>query len=425
MEKRSNKSRYYFGIDLGTTNSVLAWARVNQQKRFVEPQVVEINMPGEIDPANMPAATDEWPAMEPRELLPSCVCFPYGRPRPIVGPHAKGALIRTPPRAVKSIKIEMGTDYSRNFDGTQYDAPQISAEILKTLLDGVPAAFPAEELLDEVVIGVPASFDTVMRDATLEAAKLAGFRNPILLDEPYAALYDYRNRQEQGHFPPDTVGIEFDTTKPKLILVFDLGGGTLDVSLHQVTGGEKNKLDIEDSIVSRYTAIGGDNFDNLLATHFLEIAKAPTHLKPFVQEYTERAKISLSNDATIRLTSGMDPNAAETTINIPVLGRSFDLTLSEYEEIISPLLAYNLTLETVKSNNIVYPILDVLKKWEGRFGYIPTPDAVLLNGAMTRLCTVQKRLEDFFPDVPISALGDLDKAVARGAVVAHYNRHNP
>lgn len=424
MGKRSEKPKYYFGIDLGTTNSVLAWASVNSEAEFIEPEVVEINMPGEINSHNMPAATDEWPSMELRELLPSCICFPFGRPKPIVGPHAKGALIRTPPRAVKSIKTEMGTTYSRNFDGNKYDAPQISAEILKTLVDGVPPSFPKADLLDEVIIGVPASFDYVMRDATMKAAKLAELKNPILLDEPHAALYDYRNRQEQGHFPPGAVGIEFDATKPKLILVFDLGGGTLDVSLHHVTRGEKNKLHIKDSIVSRYTAIGGDNFDNLLATHFSRLVNASTNLKPFVQEYAERAKISLSNDTTIRQGKGMDPDAAKTMINIPVLGRSFDLTLSEYEEIVSPLLAYSLTLETVKSNNIVYPILDVLKKWEEKFDSIPTPDAVLLNGAMTRLYTIQKRLEKFFPGVPISTLGDPDKSVARGAVVHHYNLYN-
>ena len=420
MGKQNEKFRYYFGIDLGTTNSVLAWAKVDPETEFIEPEVVKIEMPSQIAPHEVPAALHPWPAMEHKELLPSCVCFPYGRCDPIVGPHAKGALIRTGSRSVKSIKTQMGTNYSREFDGNSYSAPEISSEILKALVGGVPSGFPKEYLLKEAVICVPASFEEEMRDATEQAAKIAGFKNPILLDEPNAALYDYRNQQERGEFPPGAIGIEF-SNKPKLILVFDLGGGTLDVSLHKVSyESEKNKLLIQDSVVSRYTAIGGDNFDMLLAAYFL--SSSPVNApRSFVQEYAEHAKIDLSNEARAKLRDHKAPNTAKTKINIPVLGGSFDLTLPEYEKIVSPLLAHNLTLETVKSNNIIYPIVDVLKKWEKDFGSIPEPDAVLLNGAMTRLHTIQKRLEDFFPGVPISVLGDPDKAVARGAVVHHYN----
>ena len=420
MGKHNEKSRYYFGIDLGTTNSVLAWTKGDPETEVIEPKVVKIEMPSQIAPDRVPEASSPWPAMEHNELLPSCVCFPYGRRDPIVGPHAKGALIRTGSRSVKSIKTQMGTGYSREFDGNSYNAPEISAKILKALVDGAPSGFPKEDLLEEVVICVPASFDNKMRDATKAAAKIAKFKNPILLDEPHAALYDYRNQQERGEFPPGAIGIEF-SIEPKLILVFDLGGGTLDVSLHNVFyDPPKNKLLIQDSVVSRYTAIGGDNFDRLIAEYFLShsVNKAP---RSFVQEYAERAKIDLSNKSKAILRAGKNPNTAETQINIPVLGGSFDLTLSEYEKIVSPLLAHNLTLETVKSNNIIYPIVDVLKKWEKDFGFIPEPDAVLLNGAMTRLHTIQKRLKDFFPSVPISVLGDPDKAVARGAVVHHCN----
>ena len=318
----------------------------------------------------------------------------------------------------------MGTDYSRDFQGTEYTAPKLSSKILTTLVDGVPTYVPKNELLNEVVIGVPASFDAKMKKDTEDAARIAGFKTPILFDEPIAALYDYRNQQEQGKFPPGAVGIEFSDV-PKLILVFDLGGGTLDVSLHKVTSAGGNKLNIQNSLVSRYTAIGGDNFDNLIAAYFLDKTGKPYSLKPFVQEYTEHVKIALSHEATTRIRNGKNPNSAKTRINIPVLGASFQLTLSEYKEIASSLLAYNLTLEAVNSNNIIYPIIDVLKKWEEKFGSIPTPDAVLLNGSMTRFYTIQERLEHFFPDVPISNLGNPEIAVARGAVVEHYNMHNP
>lgn len=227
--------------------------------------------------------------------------------------------------------------------------------------------------------------------------------------------------------PTHATGIKFSSTESKLILVFDLGGGTLDVSLHKVTKAGKNKLNITDSVVSRYTAIGGDNFDNDVATFLLEQAGAEDSLRPFAQEYAEDVKIALSINADSNLNNRLRVSATATTISMPLLkpGFSLTLTLPEYKDIVSSLLADNLSLETVKSNNIIYPIIDVLKKWEAEHGSIPTPDAVLLNGSMTRFYTIQKRLENFFPGVPISHVGNQEKAVARGAVIEHYNRYHP
>ena len=420
MENQNEKPRYYFGIDLGTTNSVLAWAKGEQGSEFIEPEVVKIGMPGHIN--HIPDTENEWPDIVHGELLPSCVFFPPRGTTPIAGPHAKGELRHTPQRVVKSSKTEIGNpSYSKDFDGISYKAFEISAETLKTLVNGVPASVPRCELLNEAVIGVPASFDATMRKETEKAAKKAGFKNPILFDEPIAALYDYRNRQERGLLHGRDMGI--NTTEPKLILVFDLGGGTLDVSLHKVTSAGRDKLNIPDSVVSRYTAIGGDDFDNLLATFFLKKTGATANLRPYAREYAEDVKIALSNEADYR----SDPDSATTTISMPILkpGFGLTLTLSKYEEIVSSLLAYSLTLTTVNSNNIVYPIIDVLKKWEAEFGFIPTPDAVLLNGSMTRFYTIRKRLEHFFPDLPISDVGNQEMAVARGAVIKHYNRYHP
>ena len=418
MQNYKKKREHYFGIDLGTTNSVLAWAREPAAESFIEPEVVNITMPQVIQ-GNNPEEFQGWPQWAQGQILPSCVWFPPGGGPWIVGPPAKEALKSTRQRVVKSNKTKMGsTDPLYTFDDSQYAPTDIAAKTLKALVEGLPADVPRCELLEEVVIGVPASFDNPRRTATLEAAKLAGFKNTILVDEPCAALYDYQNQQNRRLFPLEAIGIQFNLDQPKLILVFDLGGGTLDVSLHEVTCGSKNHLSIENSVASRYTAIGGDNFDILLAKYFIREAKSSVH-PSFVQEYAESAKIQLSNEAR------SNPTTASTQIHIPPLGITFDLTLAKYENIVSLLLAYDLTLETVKSNNIVYPILDVLKKWENEFGSIPTPNGVLLNGAMTRLYTIQKRLESFFPGVSISTIGDPDKSVARGAVVHHYNHHHP
>ena len=237
--------------------------------------------------------------------------------------------------------------------------------------------------------------------------------------------------------------------EPQTVLVFDLGGGTLDVSLHNVSyQQEQHTLNIEDLAISRYTQIGGDDFDQKLADHFLEVYadRLPNDfddsqmnmLTSEFREYAEQAKVDLSSEIENGALMGyLDPESFDSglveteIIKTPFENQVFqyDLTLSEYEEIIEPLLASHLTLDAVQQldtlstcDNIIYPILDVLRKAEQKIGSVPSVDAVLLNGGMTKFHTIQKRLETLFGLPPITA-GDPDKAVARGAVVYHYDLH--
>ena len=163
-----------------------------------------------------------------KELLPSCVYFKDGG-QPIVGEYAKTMIGRTN-RVVKSIKSEIGTQTQFDFDGSTYDPAVISSQILRHLAASAESLF--RFIPDDVVITVPASFDSDMREATIEAARLAGFRTQeddgsprnILLDEPRAALYDFINRQNKGEIPETRINFH----EPQIVLVFDLGGGTLD-----------------------------------------------------------------------------------------------------------------------------------------------------------------------------------------------------
>ena len=437
LNRQSDQPNYYIGIDLGTTNSVMAWGTLNPRTNQLETKIVEVRM------------MIERGGTGKKELLPSCVYFKE-EGSPIVGEYAKTMIGRTN-RVVKSIKSEMGTQTEFDFDGSTYNPAVISSQILKHL------AYSAESLFgfvpDDVVITVPASFDSDMREATIEAARLAGFRTQeddgsprnILLDEPRAALYDFVNRQNKGEIPETRISFQ----EPQTVLVFDLGGGTLDVSLHNVSyQQEQYTLNIEDLAISRYTQIGGDDFDQKLADHFLEVYadRLPNDfddsqmnmLKSEFREYAEQAKIDLSSEIENgKLMGYLDPNSFDPElieteiIKTPFENQVFeyDLTLSEYEEIIEPLLASHLTLNAVQQldtlstcDNIVYPILDVLRKAEQKIGGMPSVDAVLLNGGMTKFYTIQKRLETLFGFPPITA-GDPDKAVARGAVVYHYDLH--
>lgn len=428
------KPNFYIGIDLGTTNSVMGWGTINPQTNQIEPKIVEINM------------MIERGGIGKRELLPSCVYFKEGS-RPIVGEYAKTMIGRQTARVVKSIKSEIGSQKYHDFDNTRYTPSEISAQILTHLATSAKSHFGF--IPDDVVITVPASFDSDMRNATIEAAKLTGFRTTeddgsprnILLDEPRAALYDFINRQNKGEIPETLINFH----DPKLVLVFDLGGGTLDVSLHRVSYQQKEQgLNIEDLAISRYTKIGGDNFDQRLADRFLAAyeSKIPEDLDDFqrnllksaFREYAEQAKIDLSSEIENgKLMGYLELDTVETTIiQTPFENQVFqyDLPLTEYEDIVEPLLGNKLTLEDVEKfdtlqfndDNIIYPILDVLKKAQLKIGEYPKVDAVLLNGGMTKLHTVQNRLETFFGFPPITA-GDPDKAVARGAVVYHYDLH--
>lgn len=418
------KSDYYLGIDLGTTNSVISWGSVRRKE--LDTQVINIPM------------MIEGGGMGNKDLLPSFVYFGEGT-FPVVGEYAKTIIGRQTGRVVRSIKSHMGTQESFDFDGKTYDPAEISCMILKQLASGAQNISIDPE---QVVITVPASFDSDQRSATIKAAELAGFQ-VTLFDEPRAALYDFANRQEKGALPPTL--IDFET--PKLVLVFDLGGGTLDVSLHKVCYEQNQyKLDIQDIAIGRYTRLGGDDFDKLLADHLLEaysnrLPQNPDDydlhlLEREFQVYAENAKIELSTNATLHAQQrgdGWEPDDISTAIiQYPFAnpGQMFqyNLTLTGYNQVVEPLLAPDLTLDSVDSpdphpfqENIIYPILDVLRKAKDKLQLDTPPkvDAVLLNGGMTRLYTIQKRLETFFGFRPIVA-GDPDRAVARGASVYHY-----
>ncbi len=418
------KPTIYFGIDLGTTNSVISWGVPNPTTGF-NPSVIPVNM--QLERAQVTQ----------NELLPSCVYFAEDG-TPIVGPYAR-TMIRTQEKAVvKSIKSDMGRSTQFDFHSTTYTPAQISRFILKMLADGAETQLGFRP--KDVVITVPASFNHDQRAATLEAAELAEFQitDDILLDEPHAALYAFINR------PSAEVLIDFES--PKLVMVFDLGGGTLDVSLHKISYGQSQQLDIRNVSTARYSQIGGDDFDKLLADHFLEdySDRLPDNLdeiqmglvKRAFQEYAEQAKTELGTQFQNRIAAlGSEPDP--TTIKTEVLQTPFEdrvfqyeLTLSEYEGIIDPLLANHLNLNSVNEidtlpfndDNIIYPILDVLDKAEKKLGVLPQIDAVLLNGGMTKLRVIRKRLETFFgPDIRILEAGDPDKAVALGAAYYHYD----
>lgn len=434
----TDKKNYFLGIDLGTTNSLMSWGSLDQRTNQVDTKLVQINQ------------KLEGGGLGKTELIPSYVYFKDNSPT--VGEYAKSMIGKQTHKVIRSVKSFMGTNEVFLIDEQEYKPEYVSSLILKQIKDSASKFFGYEP--EDVIITVPASFDSDMRNATINAAELAGFKiknddgsfRNILLDEPRASLYDFINRQNKGEIPSTLISFE----EPKNVLVFDLGGGTLDVSLHEVFyNAQTNQIDIEDLAISRYTQIGGDNFDELLAAEFLEKFSEKIDLSTLdelsksilfaeFRAIAENAKIDLTSEIENRAWQGRDVDNINVeilrmiTINDKIYSFEYDLARSNYEEIVSNLLGNNFTYEDIDKfadfispieiNNIVYPVLDVLYKAKKALGQNPDVDAVLLNGGMTKLPCIRERITKFFNLEPLT-VGEPDRSVARGAVVYHYNLH--
>lgn len=426
------KRNLYFGIDLGTTNSVIAWGNLNSKGELV---------------CNVYETERKKGSGKAREkLLPSVVGYSTdrvtGEMMPYVGDSAKEKYGEKEGTVCKSVKSLMGFSDSVNLaDNVPDKTPaQVSARILKHMLKDTERKFLF--CPDDVVITIPASFESGSVKATIEAAKLAGIDtenvHDILLHEPEAVIYNFIHMQESGEIPD--VLIDFST--PKNILVFDLGGGTLDVTIHTISATEDGMMNVKKVAISRYTQIGGDNFDELIAKYvFKEFCdtldtKLPADKKESAmrkcRELAEKAKLEFSEQFDNYIQAGKElPDTYEVEIYDSFiynnLGVDIFLTKAKMMEIISPLMANNLTMADVKRidnipadqiDNIIYPILDVLAKAGGNIRI----DAVLLNGGMTKFYPIKERVDRFF-GMDSFTICDPDLAVAKGAVYYHYCLH--
>ena len=280
------------GIDLGTTNSVVAVLEGG------EPTVI----------ANA----------EGSRTTPSVVAFAKDG-EVLVGEVAKRQAITNPDRTIRSVKREMGTNWSIDIDGKDYNAQEVSARTLMKLKRDAEAYLG--DTVTEAVITVPAYFDDAQRTATQEAGKVAGLEVLRIINEPTAAALAYG--LEKG---------DDDQT----ILVFDLGGGTFDVSVLEIGDGV-----FEVKSTSGDTSLGGDDWDERVITwlvesftndHGVDLSKDNMAMQR-LKEAAEKAKIELSSSQS-------------TQINLPFvtatdagpLHMDYALSRSKFQELTSDLL---------------------------------------------------------------------------------------
>ncbi len=428
------EKQFYAAIDLGTTNSVIAYGNITRNK--MKPIVLEL------DRKNDTGSTSRSP------LLPSVVFYyrnAKGEMATDVGDYAKSRYGTRVGYVCKSVKSLMGVTDQVPLAGEIPDKTpaDVSGQILSYMVSAAKKRLFQQELRD-VVITVPASFDSDQCQATIDAARKAGInvenRHDILLYEPKAVIYDFMRMQEDGEIPPDLLSLESE----KNVLVFDLGGGTLDVTLHRVAYSEEGILDIRDLAISRYTLLGGDNFDELLAIDMLKRFEEMNGIKVSIRRREEvMCKLrKLAEQLKMNLSTAYQSAQQMSEMELPddyEIEEVMDVNLydayafasvytkAEVEEILAPLMGYSYQKSDVSRiqrmdekdvDNIIYPVLDVLDK----AGKGVNIDAVILNGGMTKFYLIRKRLREFFGFEPLET-ADPDLAVARGAVYYHYCLH--
>lgn len=343
------------GIDLGTTNSEVAIVEDGQARV----------LPGE----------------DGDLILPSCVGL-SDQGKLLVGREALRQYAAAPERTVKSIKRWMGTDHKTTLGDREYLPQEISAIILRALKQRAENAL--QEPVHQAVITVPAYFTDAQRQATKTAGEIAGFEVLQIINEPTAAALVYDLRSE----------------KTEKVLVYDLGGGTFDVSVVEITG------EVTEVLASHgNNRLGGDDFDRLLQLHLADIFRKEHSLEVPNDAATlarllraaEQLKIDLSSHAFGTVREAYLGSKGKTALHLEV-----EVPRVDFEKLIRPLLTE--TLEAIDR-----ALTDANLKPE-------QIDRIILVGGSTRIPLVQTMIEEHLGQTPIDGLQP-DLCVALGAAL--------
>jgi len=341
------------GIDLGTTFSAISI--LNPMGR---PEIV--------------------PTTDGERIMPSALFFPENEGNKVItGVEAINSRHESPERCVRWIKEHMGDpNYLFSVDDHRLTPSQISAAILKKLKDDAEVALGQE--VNDVVITVPANFGEAARKATMDAGQIAGLNVLGLVNEPTAAAFYYAvNHDVKGR-----------------IMVFDLGGGTFDVTIVQITGRDVQVLCSQGD-----RHLGGKNFDDALLAYFQELYRAETGEELFdndedrtgLEDYCETIKKTLSRrpETNVRL------NGTAGLVRTEITQQKFNELISAY---------------TSKIEMLIESVLD-----EGEMTVSQIENVILVGGS-SRLPIVRNIIKEIFDYEPLQ-VGNLDECVSLGAAL--------
>ncbi len=344
------------GIDLGTTNSCVAVMEGSEAVVIPNP--------------------------EGARTTPSVVAFSKTGER-LVGQVAKRQAVTNPDKTIQSIKREMGSSYKVNIDDKSYTPQEISAMILSKLKSDAEAYLG--QTVTQAVITVPAYFSDSQRQATKDAGKIAGLEVLRIINEPTAASLAYG----------------LDKENDQKILVFDLGGGTFDVSILEIGDGVFEVL-----ATAGNNRLGGDDFDNKIVDYLLDSFKQQEGVDlrndrmamQRLREAAEKAKIELSGVTT-------------SNINLPYIysdpatgPKHMDITLTraKFDEI---------------TRDLVQATMEPVKRAMSDSGVSASDiDKILLVGGSTRIPAVQDAVKNYFGKEPFKGINP-DECVAIGAAI--------
>ncbi|AJC73793.1 molecular chaperone DnaK [Pseudothermotoga hypogea DSM 11164 = NBRC 106472] len=347
---------FVVGIDLGTTNSVIAWMKPDGSIEVI-------------------------PNAEGSRLTPSIVAFTKTG-EILVGEPAKRQMILNSERTIKSIKRKMGSDYKVRIDDKEYTPQQISAYILMKMKKDAEQYLGGK--IKKAVITCPAYFNDAQRQATKEAGQIAGFEVLRIINEPTAAALAYG----------------LDKKKEQKVLVYDLGGGTFDVSILEISEGV-----IQVIATSGNNHLGGDDFDQRIIDwlaeefkkqHGIDLREDKQALQR-LRDAAEKAKIELSTKL-------------ETDISLPYITATSSgplhletrLTRALYESLVKDLVEMTKGPIERALNDAKLSPRDI--------------DEIILVGGMTRTPMVQRLIYEIFGKEPNKSVNP-DEAVAIGAAI--------
>ena len=348
-------SRHFIGIDLGTVSTCLAYAD---------------------DRGNVEISKND----EDGGLLPSVILF-TDNGNYVGGQAVKLSTEHSASNSVFFFKRMMGTDYKRSYGGTSYDSSEMSAMVLRKVIMGYEQS--TGKKVDSAVITVPGDFSDAEKNATVAAAKMVGIERLELLNESLAAAISYR------HFSKDT--------KDRKIIVYDLGGGTLDVTVVSIGNKTFNVLSNESS-----KDLGGRDWDLQLANIIQKKVLESSGLKPDDVISDSEFRVAVIAEAERQKVLLEDNRRSVGSVKVKGKQVRYIVTRGEFEDATSWLMMKTINMVGYALRNAQLSMSDI--------------DCIVLVGGSTKMPQIRKSLAEAFPSAELVSF-DPQHAVARGAAL--------
>lgn len=409
---------FYVGIDLGTTNSTVS---------VIQTSEYEDNPLEALDTRPIYQFDARLKEQMGEVCLPSALYFDIENSKVYTGLYAKAMYASGdhPLQTICSIKTRLSgmsqvvVPGIRDSKRTEtFSMVECDAFFIRTILQSLKAQFPEEDVAREAVVTVPAAFSDDERVATQNAVLLGGFRSCRILDEPTAALISYLN----SDIADEDLAEEEETCR----LVYDIGGGTLDVCVAQARINDDGDYDVNVLGLSDRMNLGGDDFDRILAASFLmEFEQSTAPIESYSLEDQSRMIariISNAEDYKIKLSTQVLGTEPRRLSRLRPLRISFNLINGMHIE--------GQTLSKDKFDNLcaiftnpasgllLKPVRSALKRAKIKSVDI---DEVILTGGMSSLYSIPQILQEYFGGREPSFVEDTRTAVSRGAALYHWS----